>query len=321
MEQIINYIDNIFENLPKTKTILELKEDLLSNMEDKYNELIRNGNSKNEAIGIVISEFGNVEELIGEFDLKSEDEGEDEEVPALTLNNVDDYLEINKKASILFGLGIVFSMLGVALLISIYQLIADGFISGFSKSSSFMVGLIPLFLFIAIAAGMFIYAVIIINKYKDIEYNFILPPLVRKYIEDKNNSFHQSFTRSTIISVILCILSPISFLISTLFDGYSTSYGVVGLLLFISVAVYIFIYYGGIKLSYSTLLKVGTYTKSTKKFVNAVASIMFPSAVVIFLVSGLVFHQWYINWIVFPITGILYGIFTEVYKIMKEKKS
>jgi hypothetical protein len=32
-------------------------------MEDKYNELISEGKKENEAIGIVISEFGNLDEL------------------------------------------------------------------------------------------------------------------------------------------------------------------------------------------------------------------------------------------------------------------
>lgn len=32
-------------------------------MEDKYNELISEGKSENEAVGTVISEFGNLDEL------------------------------------------------------------------------------------------------------------------------------------------------------------------------------------------------------------------------------------------------------------------
>ena len=37
-------------------------------MEDKYNELIAEGKMDNEATGIVISEFGNLEELAEELD-------------------------------------------------------------------------------------------------------------------------------------------------------------------------------------------------------------------------------------------------------------
>lgn len=40
-------------------------------MEDKYNELISDGKSDNEAIGIVISEFGNLDELADSLGIKS----------------------------------------------------------------------------------------------------------------------------------------------------------------------------------------------------------------------------------------------------------
>ena len=44
---------------------------MLRTMEDKYEELKMEGKSENEAIGIVISEFGNIDELIDELGLLS----------------------------------------------------------------------------------------------------------------------------------------------------------------------------------------------------------------------------------------------------------
>ncbi len=67
METIINYLDNMFINLPQTPEVLRAKDDLSEMMEDKYNELITEGKMENEAIGIVISEFGNIQELIDEL--------------------------------------------------------------------------------------------------------------------------------------------------------------------------------------------------------------------------------------------------------------
>ena len=63
MDTIKNYLDNMFSAFPKTAEISKIKENLFSNMEDKYNELKQSGKSENEAIGIVISEFGNIDEL------------------------------------------------------------------------------------------------------------------------------------------------------------------------------------------------------------------------------------------------------------------
>ena len=53
----------MFANLPATAEVLKAKDELWGMMEDKYNELISEGKSENEAVGTVISEFGNLDEL------------------------------------------------------------------------------------------------------------------------------------------------------------------------------------------------------------------------------------------------------------------
>ena len=63
MNAIRNYLDNMFRNLPNTEEVRRAKTELLEMMEDKYEELIKEGKTENEAVGIVISEFGNLDEL------------------------------------------------------------------------------------------------------------------------------------------------------------------------------------------------------------------------------------------------------------------
>ena len=70
METILNYLDNIFMHCQQTPEVQRAKEDLAEMMEDKYNELTAQGKAKHEAIGIVISEFGNIQELAEELELK-----------------------------------------------------------------------------------------------------------------------------------------------------------------------------------------------------------------------------------------------------------
>lgn len=71
MDVILSYLDNMFLTMPKTPEVQRAKEELLSMMEDKYNELIAEGKKENEAIGIVISEFGDISELMEELGCKS----------------------------------------------------------------------------------------------------------------------------------------------------------------------------------------------------------------------------------------------------------
>ena len=80
MDTIKTYLDNMFLNLPKTDEINSLKNDLLNNMEDKYNELKTQGKTENEAIGIVISEFGNIDELINEMGIKIDEPDENSRI-------------------------------------------------------------------------------------------------------------------------------------------------------------------------------------------------------------------------------------------------
>ena len=53
----------MFAGLPDTPEVRRAYEELAAMMEDKYTELIEEGLSENEAVGTVISEFGNLEEL------------------------------------------------------------------------------------------------------------------------------------------------------------------------------------------------------------------------------------------------------------------
>ena len=63
METIRNYLNTMFAGLPDTPEVRKAFEELSAMMEDKYSELIEEGRSENEAVGTVISEFGNLEEL------------------------------------------------------------------------------------------------------------------------------------------------------------------------------------------------------------------------------------------------------------------
>ena len=63
METIRNYLNAMFAGLPDTPEVRRAYEELAAMMEDKYTELMEEGLTENEAVGTVISEFGNLEEL------------------------------------------------------------------------------------------------------------------------------------------------------------------------------------------------------------------------------------------------------------------
>lgn len=70
MEAIRNYLETMFLNLPNTPEVYKAKNELWQMMEDKYTELKNEGKSENEAVGTVIAEFGNLDELAEDLGFK-----------------------------------------------------------------------------------------------------------------------------------------------------------------------------------------------------------------------------------------------------------
>ena len=66
-ERIRKEVNTLFQNAPNTKRANDLKDEIISNAEDKYEDLIKQGTNEEEALQIVIKEIGNVDELIEEL--------------------------------------------------------------------------------------------------------------------------------------------------------------------------------------------------------------------------------------------------------------
>ena len=313
METIKNYLDNMFANLPKTDEILKLKSDLLSNMEDKYHELKKDGKSENEAIGVVISEFGNIDELISELGIDYKNE--EPVLPTLSKEEVSDFMATQKKVGKLIGLGVFLCILAPAVFLFLSQILKVGI----SEDASAIIGIVPLLLLVAVAVGIFILSGMISEKYKYLENGFSLPMYLKASMEQEYTAFRPTYIITVIIGVVLCILSPITLLVLSIFGDTASIYGVIVLLLIVAIAVYIFIYWGTIKEGYSKLLRIDDYSKKKEepRVVQAISAIIWPVATCIFLVSGFVYNKWHIGWIVFPITGVLFGMFSSAYKILK----
>jgi len=64
MKNCKNHVEKLFENAPKTKRASELKDELLSNLNDKLNDLIASGQTEEQALSAVIDGIGDVDELI-----------------------------------------------------------------------------------------------------------------------------------------------------------------------------------------------------------------------------------------------------------------
>lgn len=318
METIRMYLDNMFSALPKTAQMTEIKNNILSNMEEKYNELKAAGKSENEAIGIVISEFGNIDELVSELGIKREEETESH--PMISKEEAYSYIAVKKTGGLQIGLGVFLCILAPASLILLNRLFKDGvFGTKLMNHTGSVLSLIPLFLLVAVAVGIFIFSGMNLEKYKYIENGVTLPIGVKAEIQKMHDNFSRTYLISVIAGVCIIILSPVALFLTSLNDNM-TQYGVVIMLCIVAIAVFDFIYFGCIRECYCRLLRIEEYApqqqRKEDKVIGAVASIVWPLAVAIFLFSGFVYNLWSKAWIVFPITGLLFGMFSAAYSIL-----
>jgi len=80
-DKLRTHVEELFYSAPKTRKVNELKEEILANLIDRYNDFIDAGKSEIEAFNNAISGIGDVEELI----------------ITLNENNVFDYAKMEKE--------------------------------------------------------------------------------------------------------------------------------------------------------------------------------------------------------------------------------
>ena|GEM_PF-6132099 len=63
MDTIVQFLDDVFRGFPDTFETARAKADLLASMTDRFEALCDDGRSENEALGLVLAEFGSADEL------------------------------------------------------------------------------------------------------------------------------------------------------------------------------------------------------------------------------------------------------------------
>jgi len=347
MDTIKMYIANLFQSLPKTDEVLRAKEELIAMMEDKYNELKSQGKSENEAIGIVISEFGNIDELKDELGIdnnanryEKEETDKNQALRSISLEETKEFIQSTSKFAFKIAIGVILCILSVVPLIILTGLsggdnsidVRTGMIffeaNAVPEKVALAIGMTILFVFIAIAVALFIISGLQYEKYNYIKKEkFTLDYLASKYVTDIKENESATFAIKITLGVILCIISVIPVILAgTLLDGLSDAVTAicVGLLLIIvAIAVYLFITAGMKRDSYKQLLQEEEYASKNKEnddLAGKVASVYWPLVVAIYLGWSFITMDWGRSWIVWPIAGVLFGGIAAVCNIIAPGK-
>lgn len=141
MEKIKKYVNELFKDAPKTNKTEELKEELLLDLTEKYNDLTKEGKSKTEAYNEVISGIGDTTELINSLNK-----------PKVTTN------EYRKKTALIVTISVFIYILSIVAVI----VLAETGAPDYAIASSFLT-------LIAVATCMLIYHFMALPKNNEVE--------------------------------------------------------------------------------------------------------------------------------------------------------
>lgn len=195
IKKIRNYVEQIFEEYPKTKKARELKDELVANLIEKYNDLLAQEKSEEDAYNIVIASIGDINELIGDLD---------------KTNNESLIYIMNERKKNAKYIATAIMLYIVSVVPVIYFDMAWG---------NDEIGVIMMFFIVAIATGLLVYVGVSKPKnFGDKEVG------VREFTKFSSTKKHQNYIRSTILSAFWVSILAIYFIISFAFESWAYSW-------------------------------------------------------------------------------------------------
>ena len=185
-DKLRNFIESLFEDAPKNKQTIELKEEMLQNLIDKYNDLVDSGKSSEAAYNIATASIGDIHELIRQIEKREENN------PLFEQN----YDTGRKRFALLLSISVMLYILCVVPVI----LLEDS-----------VLGVVIMFVMVAIATGLILYNNMTKPKYlkKD-------STVVEEFKEWKANSTEKNTLYQSITKVMWSCITILYFIVSFL---------------------------------------------------------------------------------------------------------
>ncbi len=201
---------------------------------------------------------------------------------------------------------------------------------GFSEAFAGGMGLIIMFILVAIAVSIYIFCGSITSPYQffdtevfETEYGVV------GMAEKKRKAFKNTYTACNIIATCLCILSVIPLFAGAIIDENNELLLVcmLAILFFtVGIAVAIFIRVGIIYESYLKLLQENDYSKDKKKkkqkspLENTVSSIYWPLVTLAYFAYSFISGNWAFSWIIWVFAGVLYSVIASIISACEKDK-
>ena len=252
------------------------------------------------------------------------DDDNEHKVRSVSMEEASEFISVRREQSGRIALGVMLCILCPVLLI----VLGGGQDSGFleiTESQASGIGLVVLFIMVGIAVALFVSAGLKLSKFEYMEKNLIDTAYgIKGLAEDLKDKYKETYTRSMIIGIVLCVISVIPLFIIMALSYTSAGIGsmAVGLLLImVAIGVYLIVRVNIVNGTYNILLEEGDYSRAEKtrphKF-GWVAPVYWLAVTSIFLVYG--FTQNFANtWIIWAVAGIAFAILMIILDAVSKK--
>ena len=310
MNTIRNYLDNMFLGIPQTDDVIRAKMELLAMMEDKYSELKNAGKTENEAIGIVISEFGNLDELADTLGIKEVIENKTD-ISMVSYDEAMQYIENSKSTAPKTALGVLLCILSPVTLLLLLGLSELNLIT-VKEESLIAVSLAVLICLVAAGVSHFIRFSSKLERFEYLQENvfeldYKTEQAVRNILEQDEQSY-KSAVNISVIGYILCALPVIIIPLMLEIEGLSVI-SVAVTLIIVAFATYNLINKSAVHEACNVLLQQGDYSIKSKsnKISKTISKVYWLVIVAIYLGYSFITNNWTMSWIIWPIAGVLFA--------------
>lgn len=326
MNTLKSYLESMFAKMPNTREVLRAKDELWQMMEDKYMELIAEGKNENEAVGTVISEFGNLEELSGVLGLENafsyQPTGGDTAQEAgiydrqpLSFEEAKQYVDELVRQGFFVSIGVMLCIFSV-----IWPILSETF------NWSQALGVTGMMLFIAAAVFLFVYSGIMVGKWDYIKKgNYMIDFDTAKVMQNEQSRFRKDYAVRLTIGIILCVLCWLpSMVIEETALGRIDQFenmGAVFLFIIVGIGVMMIVYSSMTMEAYKQILKIndirlvsGNYVRASgkEKYINptveTIMSLYWPTVTSVYLIWSFLTFDWHLTWVIWPVAAIISGV-------------
>lgn len=194
-------VDELFENAPNTKSVYEIKEEFMSNLTDKYDDLLAEGKSEDEAVNIAIAGVGDVDGIIKELNEKEN-----------TNKYEDEKIEKQRKKSAI--------LVATAVAMYIISLAAEVFCDDYLNLPEGIAEVV-MFLIIAVATFILIYNALSNPK---IKHDRVDDSMVEDFKEWRNQNNTQKEIKKSLRVVVWCLVLVLYFIVSFTWYNFEISW-------------------------------------------------------------------------------------------------